>query len=247
MCHKYGLRFEEVSEKYGILQNWMDKFRGEEIAILYDPGMFPALLKDPNGKQYIHIYIYTHSRTYTSAYCSVKMVKSEGRGKETSLKLWFRERGGEKRRCPATGQSDQASPSVSWPLDQSDPGQMVSRRWGDRFRKLAADLPTELGLPPTLQETLRGLGTPRASVLGQSDGRAGSEAKIREIRATFYGGDVESCQTDETVGQLGILRLPLLLQPDAESTERPMRRRHRSRKRQVRNQKLLFLSLIAPD
>lgn len=49
MCHKYGLRFEEVSEKYGILQNWMDKFRGEEIAILYDPGMFPALLKDPNG------------------------------------------------------------------------------------------------------------------------------------------------------------------------------------------------------
>lgn len=87
MCHKYGLRFEEVSEKYGILQNWMDKFRGEEIAILYDPGMFPALLKDPNGKQYIHIYIYTHSRTYTSAYCSVKMVKSEGRGKETSLKL----------------------------------------------------------------------------------------------------------------------------------------------------------------
>lgn len=51
MCHKYGLRFEEVSEKYGILQNWMDKFRGEKIAILYDPGMFPALLKDPNGKQ----------------------------------------------------------------------------------------------------------------------------------------------------------------------------------------------------
>lgn len=50
MCHKYGLHFEEVSEKYGILQNSMDKFRGEEIAILYDPGMFPALLKDPNGK-----------------------------------------------------------------------------------------------------------------------------------------------------------------------------------------------------
>lgn len=250
MCHKYGLRFEEVSEKYGILQNWMDKFRGEEIAILYDPGMFPALLKDPNGKQYIYIYMHTHTRELLAYYCSVKMEKSQGRGKETkeetSLKLLFRERGGEKRRCPATGQSDQASPSVSGPLDQSDPGQMVSRRWGDRFRKLAADLPPELGLPPTLQETLRGLGAPRASVLGQSDGGAGSEAKIREIRATFYGGDVESCQTVETVGQLGILRLPLLLQPDAESTERPMRRRNRAGKRQVRNQKLLFSRLMTP-
>ncbi|XP_071870643.1 hyaluronidase isoform X1 [Bombus fervidus] len=50
MCHKYGLHFEEVSERYGILQNSMDNFRGDEIAILYDPGMFPALLTDPNGK-----------------------------------------------------------------------------------------------------------------------------------------------------------------------------------------------------
>ncbi|XP_015438973.1 PREDICTED: hyaluronidase-like [Dufourea novaeangliae] len=49
MCHKYGLRFEEVSQKYGILQNAMDEFRGDKIAILYDPGMFPALLKDSNG------------------------------------------------------------------------------------------------------------------------------------------------------------------------------------------------------
>ncbi|KAF3426231.1 hypothetical protein E2986_12566 [Frieseomelitta varia] len=49
MCHKYGLHFKEVSEKYGILQNTMDNFRGEEIAILYDPGTFPAMLEDSNG------------------------------------------------------------------------------------------------------------------------------------------------------------------------------------------------------
>ncbi|CAL7933282.1 unnamed protein product [Xylocopa violacea] len=48
MCHKYGLDFQEVSVKYGIVQNPKDAFRGDEIAILYDPGMFPALLKDPN-------------------------------------------------------------------------------------------------------------------------------------------------------------------------------------------------------
>lgn len=57
MCHKYGLHFEEVSEKYGILQNTMDNFRGEEIAILYDPGTFPALLKDSNGKT-ITLFLY---------------------------------------------------------------------------------------------------------------------------------------------------------------------------------------------
>lgn len=56
MCHKYGLHFEEVSERYGILQNSMDNFRGDEIAILYDPGMFPALLTDPNGKTILAPY-----------------------------------------------------------------------------------------------------------------------------------------------------------------------------------------------
>lgn len=49
MCHKYGLKFEELKD-FGIRQNSMDKFRGEEIAILYDPGMFPALLTDEKGK-----------------------------------------------------------------------------------------------------------------------------------------------------------------------------------------------------
>nr|ARK19841.1 hyaluronidase [Ampulex compressa] len=50
MCHKYGLNFTEVSSEFGIRQNTGDTFRGNEIAILYDPGMFPALLKDENGK-----------------------------------------------------------------------------------------------------------------------------------------------------------------------------------------------------
>lgn len=46
MCHRYGIHFEEVSNQFGILQNSNDEFRGEKIAILYDPGMFPALLKN---------------------------------------------------------------------------------------------------------------------------------------------------------------------------------------------------------
>nr|ACE75134.1 hyaluronidase [Glyptapanteles flavicoxis] len=36
-------------EKFGIIQNTNDHFRGEKIIILYDPGMFPALIKNPNG------------------------------------------------------------------------------------------------------------------------------------------------------------------------------------------------------
>lgn len=50
MCHQYGMHFEEVSRDFGITQNPRDEFRGEKIAILYDPGMFPALLKNANGK-----------------------------------------------------------------------------------------------------------------------------------------------------------------------------------------------------
>ncbi|XP_012218282.1 hyaluronidase-like [Linepithema humile] len=48
MCHKYDVKFEDLKD-FGIRQNVEDKFRGEEIAILYDPGMFPALLTDKNG------------------------------------------------------------------------------------------------------------------------------------------------------------------------------------------------------
>lgn len=73
MCHKYGLHFEEVSEKYGILQNSMDTFRGERVAILYDPGMFPALLKDSNGNAQSSFLI--------------PMSLSMKRGKETTLNI----------------------------------------------------------------------------------------------------------------------------------------------------------------
>lgn len=52
MCHKHGMKFEELKD-FGIHQNAMDMFRGEEIAILYDPGMFPALLVDKDGKSKI--------------------------------------------------------------------------------------------------------------------------------------------------------------------------------------------------
>ncbi|XP_063984608.1 hyaluronidase-like [Diachasmimorpha longicaudata] len=53
MCHKYGLHFEEVQRDYGIIQNRNDDFRGDKIAILYDPGYFPAILKTPNGSMYL--------------------------------------------------------------------------------------------------------------------------------------------------------------------------------------------------
>ncbi|XP_012263256.2 hyaluronidase-like isoform X1 [Athalia rosae] len=49
MCHKYGMFFEDVNT-FGIRQNGKDEFRGNEIAILYDPGVFPALLKDEHGR-----------------------------------------------------------------------------------------------------------------------------------------------------------------------------------------------------
>ncbi|XP_065215815.1 hyaluronidase A-like [Planococcus citri] len=43
-CHKYGLNFSQVSD-WGITQNYGDTFRGDRIALLYDPGWFPALLE----------------------------------------------------------------------------------------------------------------------------------------------------------------------------------------------------------
>nr|ACE75133.1 hyaluronidase [Glyptapanteles flavicoxis] len=50
MCNKYGIYFDDL-EKFGIIQNTNDHFRGEKITILYDPGMFPALIKNPNVPQ----------------------------------------------------------------------------------------------------------------------------------------------------------------------------------------------------
>ncbi|XP_014299670.1 hyaluronidase [Microplitis demolitor] len=48
MCQKYGIYMNDLN-KFGIYQNENDKFRGEKIVILYDPGMFPALIKNHNG------------------------------------------------------------------------------------------------------------------------------------------------------------------------------------------------------
>ncbi|KAG8257663.1 hypothetical protein J6590_043941 [Homalodisca vitripennis] len=48
-CHKYGLNFSSVSEHWGLTQNYQDAFRGDTISILYDPGLFPALLPTTAG------------------------------------------------------------------------------------------------------------------------------------------------------------------------------------------------------
>lgn len=48
-CAKHGITFNHISNKYGIIQNSNDRFRGQNITILYDPGRFPALLKDKSG------------------------------------------------------------------------------------------------------------------------------------------------------------------------------------------------------
>jgi hyaluronoglucosaminidase len=45
-CDSHGMNFTDLAAKFGILQNEDDRFRGDEIVILYDPGSFPALLND---------------------------------------------------------------------------------------------------------------------------------------------------------------------------------------------------------
>uniref|UniRef100_A0A8D8UZ88 Hyaluronidase n=1 Tax=Cacopsylla melanoneura TaxID=428564 RepID=A0A8D8UZ88_9HEMI len=47
-CHQYGLNFSSVRQ-WGILDNENGHFRGDQIALLYDPGMFPALLRAGGG------------------------------------------------------------------------------------------------------------------------------------------------------------------------------------------------------
>ncbi len=51
-CHKYGLNFSQVS-KWGMSQNYGDEFRGDRIALLYDPGWFPALLEANVGSDLV--------------------------------------------------------------------------------------------------------------------------------------------------------------------------------------------------
>ncbi|XP_075238495.1 hyaluronidase-like [Lycorma delicatula] len=49
MCHQYGFNFSIVQDEWSIIQNYGDQFRGDKIAILYDPGLFPALLNTTKG------------------------------------------------------------------------------------------------------------------------------------------------------------------------------------------------------
>lgn len=52
MCKKFGFKFDNVQNEYGIIQNDKDTFRGEKVTILYDPGNFPALLQNSSSGQY---------------------------------------------------------------------------------------------------------------------------------------------------------------------------------------------------
>nr|ADJ67266.1 Cul n 2 allergen [Culicoides nubeculosus] len=51
MCSKYNVTFTDMTSSYNIVQNKDDKWRGDQIIILYDPGKFPALLEH-QGKLY---------------------------------------------------------------------------------------------------------------------------------------------------------------------------------------------------
>ncbi|KAF5284635.1 hypothetical protein FQR65_LT13466 [Abscondita terminalis] len=44
-CARYNLGFDKLALKYNIIQNDKDQFRGNRIALLYDPGLFPAIIK----------------------------------------------------------------------------------------------------------------------------------------------------------------------------------------------------------
>ncbi|KAH9636063.1 hypothetical protein HF086_016937 [Spodoptera exigua] len=48
-CKSKGILFDDLYEKYGIIQNTGDTFRGDRISILYDPGDFPALLRNSSS------------------------------------------------------------------------------------------------------------------------------------------------------------------------------------------------------
>lgn len=50
-CRPHKIFFTNITEKYNIIQNANDSFRGEKIAILYDPGNFPAILENIQTKE----------------------------------------------------------------------------------------------------------------------------------------------------------------------------------------------------
>ena len=51
-CRSKQIPFDDLYEKYGIIQNEGDKFRGEKITILYEPGLFPAIFKNETSGKY---------------------------------------------------------------------------------------------------------------------------------------------------------------------------------------------------
>lgn len=54
MCKRHNIDFIEMTSKYSILQNKNDKFRGDQITILYDPGFFPAILQNSSSMEYFN-------------------------------------------------------------------------------------------------------------------------------------------------------------------------------------------------
>ncbi|CAO1339959.1 unnamed protein product [Diamesa hyperborea] len=51
MCRKHETEFTKLNA-YGIQQNFNDEFRGEKVSIMYDPGMFPAILKQKGQRDF---------------------------------------------------------------------------------------------------------------------------------------------------------------------------------------------------
>ncbi|CAO1372149.1 unnamed protein product [Diamesa serratosioi] len=49
-CRKYQIDFATTVGNYGIIQNFNDSVRGDKIAIMYDPGEWPTIMKDEYGK-----------------------------------------------------------------------------------------------------------------------------------------------------------------------------------------------------
>lgn len=50
-CRPHKINFSYLATKYNFIHNKNDDFQGDEIAILYDPGYFPAIFKE-NGKTF---------------------------------------------------------------------------------------------------------------------------------------------------------------------------------------------------
>nr|XP_026498132.1 hyaluronidase PH-20-like isoform X1 [Vanessa tameamea]XP_026498133.1 hyaluronidase PH-20-like isoform X1 [Vanessa tameamea] len=51
-CKSKKILFDNLYEKYGIIQNDDDSFNGEQITIMYEPGLFPAIFKNETSGKY---------------------------------------------------------------------------------------------------------------------------------------------------------------------------------------------------